>query len=302
MPFKSILVNTSAWPTESVAIDAAARIASVSGASLNVFDVVSDLSWIAQHISGGWEDTIESYTGSKRQRISELAASLSSQGLTASGTIAKGRLSSAIIKQVHDGGHDLVVKAAEKSSKRSGFIGSTDMRLIHECPCATLILRPDEEAGFQKVAVAADVLDQHPVQAALDLRALQIASSMQEPSSPISLIYALPPMATAIRISKENSDVVSSEQIEKWDSELRTAARVRLDEMQGQVADGCVESHILIGDPKRAIPEFVNSHGVDLLVVGSVARCGMEGLFLGNTAELILERVNSSVLVLKPTE
>ncbi|HVS10740.1 MAG TPA: universal stress protein [Planctomycetota bacterium] len=40
--------------------------------------------------------------------------------------------------------------------------------------------------------------------------------------------------------------------------------------------------------------------GSDLLVLGTVARTGIAGVLIGNTAEEILDRIACSVLVVKP--
>ena len=45
---------------------------------------------------------------------------------------------------------------------------------------------------------------------------------------------------------------------------------------------------------------FARKSKVELIVMGTIARTGVPGFFVGNTAELILNRVNSSVLALKP--
>jgi len=37
-------------------------------------------------------------------------------------------------------------------------------------------------------------------------------------------------------------------------------------------------------------------------VIGTVARSGLSGALIGNTAEVVLDAVESDVLVLKPTE
>ena len=60
------------------------------------------------------------------------------------------------------------------------------------------------------------------------------------------------------------------------------------------------ECHILDGCPGAAVIDFVNSHGVDLLVMGSLGRSGLDGFVIGNTAEQILNQVQCSVLTLKP--
>ena len=304
MSFRNILVNTSANQagSDANAVLTAERIACRDNASITVFDVSSDLSWIMQHISGGWEDTFESLTGSKRQRLARLAQMLRDHGHRAESVAAKGRLASAIIQQVRDGGHDLVIKSAERSSNRSGMMGSTDMRLIRQCPCAVLVLRPDDKIGFQKAAVAADVLDQQAQQQDLDRQGLGVAVRLAESSQPVSVLYALPKMKSAIHIDDENADVISDEQLARWDAELENAALGKLDALSGGMEQGEFACHVLFGDPVTAIPEFVNSHAIDLLVLGSVARQGIEGYWLGNTAERILEKVECSVIVLKPRD
>jgi nucleotide-binding universal stress UspA family protein len=38
----------------------------------------------------------------------------------------------------------------------------------------------------------------------------------------------------------------------------------------------------------------------DIVVMGAVARSGISGFFMGNTAEIILNRIDCSVLAVKP--
>ena len=45
---------------------------------------------------------------------------------------------------------------------------------------------------------------------------------------------------------------------------------------------------------------LVEAASIDLLVMGSVGRTGLEGFLIGNTAEAVLRRVSCSVLALKP--
>jgi nucleotide-binding universal stress UspA family protein len=56
----------------------------------------------------------------------------------------------------------------------------------------------------------------------------------------------------------------------------------------------------LKGDPRKTIPEFTNEIKADLVVMGTVARTGLSGFFMGNTAETILNQLNCSVLAIKP--
>jgi len=48
------------------------------------------------------------------------------------------------------------------------------------------------------------------------------------------------------------------------------------------------------------IPLIVAEQQIDLIVMGTVARTGVPGFFIGNTAESILRQVKCSVMAVKP--
>jgi nucleotide-binding universal stress UspA family protein len=54
------------------------------------------------------------------------------------------------------------------------------------------------------------------------------------------------------------------------------------------------------GSPEELIPRFVVSEGIDLVVMGTVARTGIAGLVIGNTAERLLQRLPCSVFTIEP--
>jgi nucleotide-binding universal stress UspA family protein len=60
------------------------------------------------------------------------------------------------------------------------------------------------------------------------------------------------------------------------------------------------EVHLVKGDAGRVIPALVVAEGINLVVMGTVARTGVAGLVIGNTAERILDAVDCSVLAVKP--
>lgn len=74
-----------------------------------------------------------------------------------------------------------------------------------------------------------------------------------------------------------------------------------LDELVARVPSRIVpQQHLVHARPADAIIDFVQVHAVDLLVMGTVGRTGIPGLFIGNTAEGVLSEVTCSVLALKP--
>jgi universal stress protein E len=58
--------------------------------------------------------------------------------------------------------------------------------------------------------------------------------------------------------------------------------------------------HLERGTPRKVIPAFAVSHGVELLVIGTVARSGLARHLIGNTAEVLLAGMPCSMLVVPP--
>ena len=54
------------------------------------------------------------------------------------------------------------------------------------------------------------------------------------------------------------------------------------------------------GVPADVLTEHAASERIDTVVMGTLARTGVAGLFIGNTAETVLNRLNCSVLAVKP--
>src|SRR5205807_7106066 len=49
-----------------------------------------------------------------------------------------------------------------------------------------------------------------------------------------------------------------------------------------------------------AIPKWINEHGIDLIIVGTHGRKGVDRFFLGSTAELIFRTATCPVLTVGP--
>jgi universal stress protein E len=63
-----------------------------------------------------------------------------------------------------------------------------------------------------------------------------------------------------------------------------------------------VDVELVRGEPEDAVARFVESHGVDVVVMGTVAQTGIAGLVMGNTAERVLQRLRGSVFAVKPPD
>lgn len=59
-------------------------------------------------------------------------------------------------------------------------------------------------------------------------------------------------------------------------------------------------THIVKGTPGRELPKLADSIKADLVVMGTIARTGIAGMIIGNTAENVLSQLQCSVLAIKP--
>jgi universal stress protein E len=60
--------------------------------------------------------------------------------------------------------------------------------------------------------------------------------------------------------------------------------------------------HLVKGLPFDTIPEVADEIGSGLVVMGAVSRSGLKRIFIGNTAERLLNHLKCDVLVVKPAE
>jgi nucleotide-binding universal stress UspA family protein len=58
--------------------------------------------------------------------------------------------------------------------------------------------------------------------------------------------------------------------------------------------------HLQRGDASEVIGRMASTLPADVLVMGTVARTGIPGLLMGNTAETVLPSITCDVLVVKP--
>jgi nucleotide-binding universal stress UspA family protein len=67
------------------------------------------------------------------------------------------------------------------------------------------------------------------------------------------------------------------------------------------LAPKVLESSSSEGRPEDVIPSFARRVRADLVVMGTVARSGVAGAVIGNTAEKVLQRLRGSVMAIRPS-
>ena len=92
------------------------------------------------------------------------------------------------------------------------------------------------------------------------------------------------------------------EELAAYVESMRTCTSDALHTLMPQIRDrlGDVRLELVKGEPADVIARFAGERSVDLVVMGTVARGGIQGMLMGNTAESTLQRLRCSVLAIKP--
>ena len=296
-PFRSILVDIDATDRAQPALERAARLARSSGARLTIVDVTGVPSYARPYLPAGLEAEMG---GRRRGDLARLAEGIT--GIPVEARLLEGRGTTALVDEVLASGHDLVVRegARDLVAPRREPSGAVNTELLRRCPCSVLLVGPGGAAGQPRIAAAVDTSAEVGGEAdqALNARIAETASLMAElEGGTVTLLHAWEVLAeTTVRrlASPDGYSGYLADARRRAEDDFARFARSLGGRLSGARAE------MRRGEPEDVIPEFVVAEGIDLVVMGSVARRGIPGFVIGNTAERVLPRLPCSLLVVKP--
>lgn len=218
-----------------------------------------------------------------------------------------------IVREVLRGGHDLVVKAPDDAGWLKRLLGSDDMHLLRKCPCPVWLINRETARPFRRILAAVDVDESYPPEEleprrALNRQILEMAASLAlSEFGELHVAHAWEAFGEGTLrgafLNTPESEVASyveATRREHADNLDRLMRHVR--EWVGEEALDYLEprTHLLKGGARKEIPALAEKLGVDLIVMGTVARTGVAGFIMGNTAETILYQISCPVLAIKP--
>jgi universal stress protein E len=297
--FKKILVSVDVRSVVHPVLERAATMAQQNGASLKIVDVVQEFAWPLRLVTPDYEHIQQLLTQEKQQLLDSLAVPLRERGIDVTTTVLHGTSSLEIVRDVQRDGHDLVMREAKgPSSRSSGFFGNTSLRLLRKCPCPLWVVNSADPAPIEKVLAAVDPMPHGPEHAQLDATIMELAQSLcKAEEARLYVAHAWGLYAENVLRYKMGDDELHR---------LEDSARAEVERnYNGFLADyglstGDENVLLLKGDPGDVISQVVRERGIDLIVMGTVAHQGVFGMVMGSTAETVLQRVECSVLAIKP--
>lgn len=205
------------------------------------------------------------------------------------------------IRHVLDGGYDLLIKQAVPGERGWGF-RSLDMHLLRKCPRPLWLVRePSENAAEPRFVVAIDPLDEDAAGRELAVELLRTAEGLAATHG--AELHVLSCWDYEFEVFLRDSSFVRTpaKEIDRMVWEKQRLHRQALDTLLSRAGiDFPYRLHHRRGSPDKVIPAFTREQGIDLLIMGTLARTGVPGFFIGNTAENVLQQLQCSLLALKP--
>jgi nucleotide-binding universal stress UspA family protein len=303
--FKKLLFFMGESERSSHAMQVALDLQKRNGASLKMISVIEEDIFSGKGNESAYDSIVEVVKKEKEKEIRELASSLGGDDSDFQIEVLIGTNFLEITKLVLKEGHDLVIKpaAGKKGPIRSFLFGTTAMHLFRKCPCPVWVVKQSPLPGTSKILVAVAARDgsESETYTQLDTKLIELGSSLAERyECEWDLVHAWrlfgESMLRSGRVQTSSSEVQAFLREEQHDADRRLQALLSsVDNISPPN-----EIHLVKGYASDVIPETARSLAVDLLIMGTVGRTGVSGLFISNTAEQVLSQLDCSVLAVKP--
>jgi len=215
-----------------------------------------------------------------------------------------------IIREVLRNRHDVVIKAADKGGLITRVFGSTDMHLLRKSPCPVWLHKHGHDKPYHRILVAVDfdAFSDMERGSSLNRDIMDLAVSLaHREHSELYVGHAWYPQSAELLQTRASG--LTEDEINEYINETRACNERRLDELMGS-AETWVgkdvwreikpQTRLVKGLARRVIPDLAEELQAELIVMGTIRHAGIAGILIGNTAETILNRIDCSVLAIKP--
>ena len=177
---------------------------------------------------------------------------------------------------------------------------NTDWELIREAPCPLLLARPTGRYRGAAVVAATDPFHANDKPARLDGRLLEAARAVaREIGGEAHAFHAYVPLAAlmAATLMQPMPLPITNEE----EAVYARSVRRRFDAVAARGRIPPARRHLRGGDVPTQLADVVRRTHAEIVVMGALSRSGLKRLFIGNTAERVLDRLPCDLLVVKPT-
>lgn len=300
-PIQKILVIVDPTQDEQPAVAKAALLAKTFNAELELFACDTKASLAARHATHMRGSPQEPFVASLQPWLERLAQRIRADGVNVTATTRQVErpLHTELLKRITDSGAQLVVKDTHHHSvARRTFLSNTDWHLIRGCWSPLLLVTQRVWNSHPCIVAAVDPEHTNDKPATLDGRILNYANLITKRlSGQLHVAHAYLPSVTPLAIASETPliSMATPEELRLQEQRIRAAIARLTAQTQVQAA----QVHVQMGSPVEVLTQLAARLPADITVMGAISRSGFEGIFIGSTAEHILETLSSDSLIVK---
>jgi universal stress protein E len=237
-----------------------------------------------------------------RARLEQLAAPLRAGNLAVDVDVRWDYpLHDSIVRKSEDMGAALVIKDTHyHSTLRRSIFSNTDWHLIRSCAATLWLVKPRPPGQKPCFVAAVDPLHERDKPADLDQRILATGRRLTDSLGGELHVFHAFDVTAAIALSSDSMTMPIALPINEFTDAMRaqhTEALERLCQRHGVPAE---RIHIHQGGTRQLLLQLTDQLRADAVVMGAISRSGIKGLFLGNTAEDVLDRLHCDLVIVKP--
>jgi universal stress protein E len=281
------------------AVMKAAQLAKAWDASLDLFHCISTPLYIdAYSANGTLEDVEQSTVKQQRDRLERLAHKLRADNLEVTANVAWDYpVFEAIVRRAHETKADLIV--AERHAGRhfaAGMLQLTDWELLRTSPVPVLLVKTTGTYKRPVVLAAVDPSHANAKPTNLDERILRQGALFSEAlQGSLHAVHAYIPLPTPFP-----SNLLTQGAVQKLTADIAARARRGFERSVRAYEIPKARRHLLARHPINAIEETARKFNSAIVVMGALSRSGLKRLFIGNTAESLLDSLPCDFLIVKP--
>lgn len=283
-------------------ITKAIRIAGSLGASLDLFHALSNpVSLEVQPAKGHTlEDIRRHAVEHARGRLARFASAARRSGVELTCSVAWDYpVHEAVVRRAAEDGADLIIAECHKGARtRPWLVHLTDWELLRTSPLPVLLLKNGQPYRRPLLLAAVDPAHRHAKPAELDKAIVECARQLSVPlRGRFQVMHANNPSVFGLALADSTVDAAA---LTLTYEDLRRQGRAEFQKFTDAAGIERAQTHFVEGDPAVVIPRSARKLGASLVVMGAVSRTGARRVFIGNTAEKILNSLPCDVLVVKP--
>ena len=206
----------------------------------------------------------------------------------------------AILRQVRLTKADLLIIEARKHNLFARLLlTQTDFELIRRCPVPLLIVKRGGAWRRPRVLAALDPFHANDKPNALDGEIVASADAVAAlMGGTVHAAHVYRPVPRLLPRMEMDPGFVAANSAQNKAYKAEISRQFYADLRRYGVTRS--RAHLRCGDPAVELPAVAHSMRAGLVVMGAMSRSALKRIFIGNTAEQVLDRLQCDVLIVKP--